>query len=129
MSFLQSDSLKVVLINCLFSKLPNTASPAHAHAHDATEAPQVQGTEIGLRRGGDVHKRRDVLSQGQGVPPALDPRSVVGLQPAVLLFQPLDLLHQRLVDGVSLNQTVDLILKRHIHIQWCLLRGKISQLM
>lgn len=38
--------------------------------------------------------------------------SVVGLQPAVLLSQLLDLLHQRLVHGVPLDQTVDLVLKR-----------------
>lgn len=38
--------------------------------------------------------------------------SVVGSQPPVLLFQPLDLLHQGLVHGVLLDQTVDLVLER-----------------
>lgn len=66
-------------------------------------------------------QRRRRLSHSSG------PRSVVGLQPAVLLFQPLDLLHQGLVHGVFFNQTVDLILKKQIHAQWCLLRGTISQ--
>jgi len=36
--------------------------------------------------------------------------SVVGLEPPVLLLQPLHLLHQRLVHGVLLDQAVDFIL-------------------
>lgn len=41
--------------------------------------------------------------------------SVVGLQPTVLLSEPLDFLHQRLVHWVFLDQTVDLILKHVGH--------------
>lgn len=60
--------------------------------------------------------RRDKLSEGQSCAAAPAPtcpvgRSVVGLQLAVLLPQLLDLLHQRLVDGVPLDQAVDLVLE------------------
>lgn len=48
--------------------------------------------------------------------------SVVGPQLAVLLSQPLDLLHQRLVHGEFLHQTVDLVqldvkLSDHLHLE------------
>lgn len=49
----------------------------------------------------------------EALPERLNSGSVVGPQPAVLLLQPLDLLHQRLVHRVFLDQAVDLILKHN----------------
>lgn len=119
-------------------------SHSHAHTHTTLRTCSPLGGAAGSRHRDTTEERQwcrkrrcplqlaAVLSGGQclrvwiqgwGVPSPLSLRSVVGLQSAVLLFQPLDLLHQRLVHRVSLNQTVDLILKRQIHLQWCLLGG------
>lgn len=58
----------------------------------------------------------------QGITDTLMLWSVVGPQLAVLLSQPLDLLHQRLVHGEFLHQTVDLVqldvkLSDHLHLE------------
>ncbi|MEQ2186892.1 hypothetical protein GOODEAATRI_033551 [Goodea atripinnis] len=77
-----------------------------------------------------IHKQQAVWDKGtvacqtrlgaQSTEVGLDgSSSVVRSEPAVFFSQPLDLLHQRLVDRIFLNQTVDLRLEHnmsHTHV-------------